>query len=203
MKASDFDKVAFIYDRLAKLIFGRSITESQKHFLNGIPTRAKVLILGGGTGWILEELLLLKPDVKVCYIEASIKMIERTKRRKTSGSSVQFIHGTEKYIPNDQFNVVITNFYLDLFTTESLKKVVTGIKESLAPNATWIATDFRNRTWWNKALLTLMYTFFQITTNIEARKLPDWNGVLLESGGRQTESKYLYGNFIEATVYQF
>lgn len=203
MKPNDFDKIAFVYDRLANLIFGKSIAESQKHFLNKIPNKAKVLILGGGTGSILEELLLLKPDVSVCYIEASFQMIERAKERKTSSNNIQFIRGTENDIPNDPFDVIITNFYLDLFSTESLKRIVLEIRELMASNSVWIATDFKEGAWWNQVLLKVMYAFFRVTANIEASVLPDWNEALVESGGRKTESRYFYGNFIEATVYQF
>lgn len=199
---NDFNRIAFIYDRLAKLVFGNSIVESQRYFLNRIPNHVEILILGGGTGWILTELLRVKPDVKVCYIEASSKMISMA--RTKINSSIQFIHGTENDIPErSQFDVVITNFYLDLFTDESMGQALTKIKKTLRPGGQWIATDFVNTNCWQDLMLKVMYSFFRMSTNIEARKLPHWNTALGESGGRKTESNFHYKGFIETSLFQF
>ena len=202
MKANNFDGIAFIYDRLAKLIFGKSIIKSQRHFLTKIPDKATILILGGGTGWILQEITKIKPNVEIIFIDASARMIE-VAQLKSTGKNIRFIQGTENHIPDQQFDVVITNFYLDLFREESLSGVIFKVKSSLAPRAIWIATDFVNQRPWHKTTLKLMYLFFLITCNIEAKQLPDWNKALNHIGGKKIESKFFYRNFIEATVFQF
>ena len=203
MKSGDFDKIAFIYDRLATLIFGKSISDSQKYFLSRIPDHSKVLILGGGTGWILEELFATKPNLGVCYIEASAKMMDLAKAKLHEDKRVQFILGTETDIPDRSFDVVITNFYLDLFKEGSLRNALEKIKRSITPKALWIVTEFGDHTWWHKVLLKMMYLFFQFVCNIEANRLPNWNKAMQELGGIKSESKSFYRNFIEATVFQF
>jgi len=204
MKSNDFDRIAFAYDRLTKLVFGRYIIDSQKFFLNRIPEDSSILILGGGTGWILTELFKIKNNVNVCYIEASARMLAMAKEKSTSSQQVRFIHGTESDVPSDhKFDCVITNFYLDLFTNESLWVALGKIKESLAPKAQWIATDFVENQWWQKLMLRVMYLFFRLTCNIESQKLPDWNKTLHSIGGKRIDSKKFYNGFIETSVFQF
>ena len=204
MKSNDFDRIAFAYDRLTKLVFGRSIIDSQKFFLNRIPERSTILILGGGTGWILTELFKIRNDVTVCYIEASEKMIMIAKEKSANDDRVQFIHGTEIDIPSDhKFDCVITNFYLDLFTNESLHVASSKIKKSLSPKAQWIATDFLENQWWQKLMLQAMYFFFRLTCNIGSRKLPQWNKAIQVAGGLEVDSKKFYREFIQASIFQF
>jgi len=200
-----FDSIAFMYDFLAKFVFGRSITDSQKFFLNKIEDSSKVLILGGGTGWLLADLLKMKPNCEVWYIEASAKMIDLAKAKTGIKYPVHFIHGTEQDIPaTAQFDVVITNFYFDMFTGDSLPQVINKIKTSVKPGALWIVTDFiDNNRWWQKFLLQTMYAFFRITCSLEMHRLPDWRRSIREIGVIKSESRFFYKGFIETALYQF
>jgi ubiquinone/menaquinone biosynthesis C-methylase UbiE len=203
MKSNDFDKLAFVYDKIAHVIFGKSIVQSQIFFLHEIPEGSRVLILGGGTGWILEKLMEAKPSVEVCYIEASQNMISLARGRMQNHKRIQFIHGTENEIPSEAFDAVITNFYLDLFEGQSLKQVLQKIKRSLAPNSKWLIADFVDKNWWHRLMLKIMYLFFTATTKIEAGKLPDWNTAVVQMGGTKRDSKFFYGDFIETAIFQF
>jgi len=200
-----FDRIAFMYDFLAKLVFGRSIVDSQKYFLNRIEDGSSVLILGGGTGWLLADLLKVKPNCEVWYIEASARMIGLAKAKTDTKYQVHFIHGTEQDIPTIvKFNVVITNFYFDMFTDNSLTQTIDQIRTSLKPRALWIVTDFvDNNRWWQKLLLRIMYAFLRITCSLENQRLPDWNRLVCENGLVKIDSRSFYKDFIETTVYQF
>ena len=200
MKTS-FDFIAPFYDRLAKLVFGRSIINSQLHFLNLIPDQASVLILGGGTGWILEELIARKPDCAVCYIEASSKMLQLTHQRKLN-DNITLIHGTEDHIPATiAFDAVITNFYLDLFPEDRLDKVIRKVTERARPASVWIATDFIDEgKWWQRAMLKVMYFFFRNVSAVEAAKLPAWKKRMLQHLWVEQDSKIWYGGFIGSVI---
>ncbi|HEY9047693.1 MAG TPA: class I SAM-dependent methyltransferase, partial [Ohtaekwangia sp.] len=69
-----FDSIAPVYDMLSRIVFGRSMVKSQRHFLKYIPAEASVLILGGGTGWIIQELFAVNNTCTIVYVEASQKM---------------------------------------------------------------------------------------------------------------------------------
>jgi len=203
MKSNDFDKIAFVYDRLAGLVFGKSIVDSQKVFFDKIPAEARILIMGGGSGRILQELFSANPKIEVCYIDASAKMISHTKHRMRNDMRIEFIVGTENDIPDRSFDVIVTNFYLDLFKAESLLSVLRKLKNVMGPNSLWIVTDFTDKKWWHRLMIKVMYIFFRVTARIEASKLPDWNGALQKIGGRKNGSKFFFRDFIEATMFQF
>ncbi len=203
MQQSGFDRIAKIYDGLAFLVFGKSIRQAQQCFINEIPTTSKILILGGGSGWFLEKLLEVKPASEIWYVEASQKMLEISKVKTNHSARVHFIHGTEDSISTDiMCDVVILNFYLDLFTNESLNSVLGKIKKALKSDSLWLVTDFIDgKKWWQSLLLKVMYRFFQMTCNIETTRLPNWNQQLRTFGSNKLKSKYFYRGFIETTVY--
>ena len=205
MNLNGFDRIAFIYDFLARLIFGRSITTSQKFFLDRINNHSKVLILGGGSGWLLSDLLQLRPTSEVWYIEASEKMIAMTKKKINANYTVHFIHGTQDDIPDSsRFDVVVTNFCLDLFTDQNLGNVVGKIKNSVSGKAIWIVTDFVDgNKWWQKLMLQMMYWFFRKVTKIESERLPKWEAAVERSVSNKIADKFFYGDFIKTACYQF
>ncbi len=200
---NNFDAVAPFYDRLSKVIFGRSIRYAQTFYLNKIPLEAKVLIIGGGTGWILTELLTLNPNCRVWYVEASYKMMELAKTKaKTYSNKIIFIHGTENSIPDGIiFDSVITPFYLDLFSHENCDCAIQKIRSSLQANGIWIAIDFVNTTWWHGVMLSIMYRFFRITCSIEAMTLPYWQKLMADNGLLEVESQTFYGGFIKSVQF--
>jgi tRNA (cmo5U34)-methyltransferase len=198
-----FDAIAKMYDGLARIVFGRSIRNAQLYFLNQIPIDADILILGGGTGWILNEILKLNPSCRIWYVEASAQMISRSKKRAEGYSNIYFVHGTEDDIPSAQnFDVVITNFYLDLFANEKLPEVIDKILPRLKTDFRWLATDFIDEgKWWQRTMLKLMYSFFAITANIASRQLPDWCVIFENSGLHQIDSKLFYSGFIKTSIF--
>lgn len=204
MKLNGFDRIAFAYDFLAKVVFGKTIIESQTYFLPEIKEQARVLILGGGSGWLLVELLRTKPNCEVWYIEASEKMIALSMQKNKHADGVHFIHGTELDIPGAiQFDAVITNFYLDLLTDDQLKGVVERIQSSLNARALWIATDFIDgHKLWQRMLLSIMYWFFRITCRIKTHQLPNWTQLLEQAGMREITSRTFYGDFIKTVKLQ-
>jgi ubiquinone/menaquinone biosynthesis C-methylase UbiE len=205
VKLNGFDRIAFIYDFLAKLVFNNSIVNSQKYFLNKIQDYSKVLILGGGSGQLLVELLKLKPNCEVCYVEASERMIVLSKNKIKRTSMVHFIHGTEEDISRSiEYDALITNFYLDLFTEYQLADIIVKLQSAMKPEAQWIVTDFvSNNKWWQETMLKVMYWFFRITCDIESQQLPEWDKAVEKIGVKEIESKTFYRSFIKTSLYQF
>ena len=162
------------------------------------------MILGGGTGWLLAEIMKMKLENEIWYIEASQKMLQLSRDKIDDNSNIHFILGSENDIPATvQFDIVITNFYLDLFTLENLNVVVEKITIALRPGALWIVTDFINRKkWWQIALLKSMYLFFNLVCNIEAATLPDWQFALQRNTLQIKEHKSFFHGFMISTLYQ-
>jgi tRNA (cmo5U34)-methyltransferase len=205
MKALNrFNQIASVYDILTRMVFGKSIRNAQVRFLDCIPPHGNVLVLGGGTGWLLHALLSINPSCRVWYIEASSSMIEKTRRKigQAQQGRVHFIHGTENAIPRGmRYDAVITYFFLDLFTAPSLDDVIGKVQAHLKPRAVWLASDFVDREkWWQKALLRMMYLFFRLTCSLETKQLPPWEARLTFHELEEVETEYFFGSFIKSVM---
>jgi tRNA (cmo5U34)-methyltransferase len=199
----NFDVVALLYDDLARLVFGNAIDQSQRYFLNKIPTGASILVLGGGTGRFLPELFRINPTCNVWFIDSSVKMISQARKNVVDGQQIHFIAGTEESIPPVTFDIVITFFFLDLFPPEKLARVIEKIKRSLTTDALWLAADFvppKRR--WQILMLRVMFIFFRWICKIESHSLVDWRAHLLKSGFETTQHQDFYSGFIESRIYR-
>ncbi len=201
--ARGFDRLAPIYDSLAGLVFGTSIRTSQLHFLSYLKKKQKLLILGGGTGWILPFIFEINPTLHIDYIELSPKMLDKARLNAKGNPNIRFIEGTENSIQNGKYDCVITGFYLDLFSGAQLRTVINQIKENLQPNACWIATDFVSIKKWHKAMLWIMYRFFSVTAGLKTVSLPEWETGLKHAGGKLIEAKITKGGFIKSVIFTF
>ena len=197
-----YNRLAPFYTVSAKLVFGNTLQRAQKFFLDQIRDSDRVLILGGGSGELLTALLRQHPRVKIDYVDISPRMIELARRKNHNPDNVNFIIGTERQIPEGQYSVIITNFYLDLFNDQTLEQIIHQIKPNLAANVTWLATDFVSEKIWHKVFLGMMYAFFKIVTGMQTHTLPHWQGALTKSGMQEHISKKFYRGFIKSSVYK-
>jgi len=201
---NDFNRIASVYDALASVVFGKNLIKAQHHFLQVIPDDATVLIVGGGSGELLQTLLQQRPGCQVVYVDASERMVELARQRVQNSAQVTFLCGTENVdMPWRAFTVVITNFYLDLFTQQSMQKIITRLRSLLVPGALWLVTDFVTPTkLWQKILLKSMYLFFRITSNIEASRISDWQEMLGNAGLSCQQTKAFYHGMIKSAVFR-
>lgn len=200
---NDFNPLALIYDRMARLVFGRSIVDAQIYFLHKIATGSKVLIVGGGSGWILEEMDKLNVSMYVCYAEPSLNMINIARNREPfSNLEVNFIAaGYETFDEEGPFDVIITNFFLDLFSPNHLYRIIQQLDHLLQSKGFWLATDFVNtNSQWQKWLIKAMYMFFRMTTGIEAKSLSDFIASFRQAGYSICDEKTFYHGMIKSWV---
>lgn len=192
-----FNAISPWYDGLARLIFGEAILNSQLHLIGQIPPCSKVLILGGGTGEILPQ--LIHHDVEVWFIDASSAMISRAASRVEGLDKVHFIHGTHLDIPpNEKFDCVMSCFFLDMFRETELREVVNGISFHLNGTGKLLVSDFVAETRWHRVLLRMMYAFFAVTTGLRTSSLPPWNAMLLDYGFSIVSERRFCRGFIKS-----
>ncbi len=201
-----FNRVAHYYDFLKWIIFGTSIDDCQEYFLPALPDWGNILIVGGGSGVMLADLLAIRPSCSIWYLEASSEMIEKADARVGADARhrVVFVHGTNDELPAGiRFDGVITNFFLDLFPDDTLHEICNKIGRQLNPGGVWLVSDFVDAgRWWQRLLLRVMYRFFVIACDIDARKLPAWGDYFRASGFETEESKFFYKGFIKSSVYR-
>ena len=202
----NFDWIAPIYDMLARVVFGRKLQQAQRVWLDQIPAEALVLIVGGGTGWILEQVLVYKPK-RVVYLEASAQMLARASQRMIHQAvvgSVEFRVGdTTALLPGECFDVLITPFVLDLFSEESLQNdFIPSLLSVLTSTGLWLVTDFVNPTiGWQKVLLQTMIGFFRLVASIHVKQLANWQRCLTEAGLICIESQSQVGGMVSTEVW--
>lgn len=202
-----FDWIAPVYDALAFVVFGHRLQQAQAAFLNHIPPDASVLLVGGGTGWLLEQLLLNCHPKRVLYLEASAQMLARASRRMVRHSvlgSVEFRLGDENSLkPDERFDVVLTPFVLDLFTEETLRsQLIPQLLKAMNPRGLWIVTDFvQPRRNWQKLLLWLMIRFFRLTAGMKAKTLANWQRQLADAGLIRNACQNRVGGMVSAEVW--
>jgi len=209
---NDFDLVAPIYDGLAALVFAGAIRRAQLQLLPQFRHARSALILGGGTGWFLLELLRNTEIEHVLYVEKSPAMLERSRtliatRAPHLHARVDFRLGTEDSLSEADglFDLVVTNFYLDLFNNLNCAYIIERLASSLEPGGRWLFVDFHTpEAGWErisaKALFKAMYTFFSITSRIEARRPPHYEPTFTRLGLRTTSEATFFGTMIRARI---
>jgi len=203
--AANYDNSAWFYDRLSRLVYGKALVRSQVYLLKHIPANSTILIAGGGTGWILEEIAKVHSSgLTITYAEISSNMMSLSKKRNTGGNNVIFINEPVENIKADNlYDLVFTPFLFDNFTGQTLQQVFTHIHKRLKTDGTWLNTDFRpTGKWWHTFLLKLMIVFFRAICGIEAKKLPDIEKQFELHQYQVIDQKSFFGEFILSTAYR-
>lgn len=199
-----YNRLSVGYDLLARVMIGKSVQESQRFGLPLLKDRRKVLILGGGTGWILPDIAKINSTLQIDYVDVSANMIHRTQSRLNNlPLSVRCICGTESSIPDADYDCVITGFYLDHFNDSQLPEVIRHIQGKLNGGAYWLATDFCVNNFWQHQYIRSLYLIFGWLTGIDAKQLPAWQQALVMAGGKLQVTKTWKRNWIQTSVYQF
>lgn len=210
--AADFGRVAGFYDLLAGLAFGGALRRAQRAALAAglpppSPTPLRVLVLGGGAGWVLTELWRQQPTAQVLYLEVSAGMLARTRARlrrqpAPPGAAVELREGSETALrPGEQFDVLITFFVLDCFTAAALPAALARLQAARRPGARWLVADFRPaQRGWRLWLTQAMYRFFGLLVGLRVQHMPPWPAELARVGLRSVWKKSFFFNAIDTLV---
>lgn len=181
----NFNGVAPYFERLEKIVFHKEMQRCRTAFLANLPTYNKAALVGEGDGRFLVEFLKHTECEHVHYIDSSQTMLEIARKRvqKCSPdmmSRVEFYHRdlSIESMPDQNYDLVVTNFFLDVFDERSLDESISKIANSCKRSSTWLYADFqisggmiqrmRANTW-----ISIMYLFFRLTTQMQAKSLID------------------------------
>ncbi|GGI22369.1 class I SAM-dependent methyltransferase [Pedobacter mendelii] len=204
--ANNYDKIANQYDTLSRLIYGKAQVNAQINQLKYIPENSVILIVGGGTGWILEEIAKVQPSgLKMVYVEISEKMIKLSKARNLQDNSVTFVNiAIEDFNSNLKFDIIITPFLFDNFNSARVKTVFRKLHSLLKENGLWFLVDFslsdKKGKLWKWLMLKSMYAFFNLLNIVEASKLVDIMPYFLAKEYKIFEERFYYNRFIRASI---
>jgi ubiquinone/menaquinone biosynthesis C-methylase UbiE len=168
-KRTNFNSIAVFYDNLCQLVFGQYVKTSQIEALEFLQPNSTILIVGGGTGWILDEISKIYPSgLTITYIDISSKMIQLSKKRNSALNTIEFLEaGIENVNLNaKQYDAILTPFLFDAFAQSTANLVFEKLNESLKINGIWLYTDFylsQKSKYWKRLTIKLMYIFFRLT----------------------------------------
>jgi ubiquinone/menaquinone biosynthesis C-methylase UbiE len=203
--AANYDNSAWFYDSLARVVYGKSLINAQRFLLQFVPPNSSILIVGGGTGWILEELTRIHlSGLNITYVEISANMMALSKKRDIGNNDVIYINtAVEEALLPGNFDVVITPFLFDNFTEATLQKVFAHLHQQLKTGGLWLNADFQlTGKWWQNVLLKTMFLFFKLLCRIEASVLPAIEERFALSGYSTIEQKIFFGDFVVSKVYR-
>ncbi len=102
----------------------------------------------GGTGKFLRSLLTAAKTDHITYIDLSQQMINLSERYinkhiPEKREQVTFICGSIEAIPtDDQYDLIVTNYFLDVFNKEELEEVFNKLHAHFTSKGIWYYTDF-------------------------------------------------------------
>ena len=203
--AANYNNAAWFYDSLSRVVYGKALVQAQSYLLPYIPPQASVLIVGGGTGWILEQIALVHPSgLQITYVEIAPNMIELSRKRNVGNNQITFItDAVENVTTLSGFDVILTPFLFDNFKPSTLTTVFEHLHSMLKPKGLWFNTDFQlTGKWWQNVLLKSMLLFFRILCGVESTRLPDVEQHFTRHAYTTLTAKTFFGDFILSTAYQ-
>lgn len=203
--AANYNNSAWFYDALSRMVYGRSLVKAQVWLLQYVPKNSNILIVGGGTGWILEELARIHSSgLNITYVEIATNMIALSKKRRIGNNQVFFINDAmENVALHTHFDVVITPFLFDNFTEQTTQRVFSHIHKLLKREGLWLNCDFQlTGRWWQHALLRFMFIFFRTVCKIEASRLPDINKRFNDNDYTLINEKTFFRKFVLSRIYR-
>jgi ubiquinone/menaquinone biosynthesis C-methylase UbiE len=206
--SNNYDPVARYYDFLSWLVFGQTEINAQVELLGYVTPGGRMLIVGGGTGWILEKIATVQPSgLRITYVESSARMMERSRKRNCGQNSVEFVQlPIEEFAAAAPYDCILTGFLFDNFSADKARAVVRQLDLLLREGGHWLYADFYlqkgKRKFWKAVLLKAMYIAARIICKVEAKQLPDMEMIFGEAGYAAVYTSFHYSKFIKSVAYR-
>jgi ubiquinone/menaquinone biosynthesis C-methylase UbiE len=203
--AANYNNSAWFYDRLSRVVYGKALVEAQVYLLQFIQPNSTILIVGGGTGWILEHIASIHPaGLHITYVEVSDQMMAISRKRKIGNNRVNYINDAIENVNGlPDFDVISTPFLFDNFTPQKLEDVFVHMNPLLKNDGLWLNADFQlTGKWWQNILLKSMLLFFKLLCGVESTKLPDFEKLFVQHGYEILDSKTFFGEFVVSKIYR-
>lgn len=208
-----YDRIAFVYDFIAKIFSFNQINRSQLGFLSHLSAQQTCLIIGGGTGYFLQKLLEQNKTIRVTYVDASEKMIafaqERIRKNNPSAlKRVTFICKRVEDFEFEMYDVIVCNYFLDLFENSYVDKLVATFKRQLNSSGLLYVTDFDvpeqkgALRWCTESGLKILYVIHRQVTQIHAYRLPAIQQSMMEHGFVVMHSKKYLKGILKCCLYK-
>jgi len=206
-----FDRVAAVYPRLERLVYGQGLERGRTAFIDELSARQNILLLGEGNGRFLKALLRANTTCAATVVEISPQMITHA-RSDLSPEEQQRVtwlqtSALDAELPAGSFDAVVTHYLFDLFESPDQARLLATGLGALAPGGLWQDTEFladgpthftRLR---NRSLLFLSYRFLGALCDFPARRLSDHRPLMLEAG-LMLQAEQTFGHHYAARLWK-
>ena len=166
---NDFNSVAKWYQFISRAVFGDALLQAQVLNLSALEKGHKVLMVGGGDG----ELLKHFPEdlnLQIDYVELSQQMLELA-QLKAGNHRISFVQ-RDIFEHEGQYDVIISNFFLDCFGEQTLPEVIKHLGSLLRPKGLLMVVDFAPpQTSLDRMMLWAMHRFFKVFSKLDSNRL--------------------------------
>jgi SAM-dependent methyltransferase len=203
-----FDRLAPHYRWMEWLLAGRKLQRCRTTFLDTLPRARHALLLGEGNGRFLQEFLRKQPGAQVTCVDASPQMLKAARRSARENARVTFVCcDVNEWEPSHgEFDLVVSNFFLDCFRPEQIEFIAERISAALTDDARWLIADFCEprggwRKWRARAILQAMYCFFRWTTALPAKRLTAPDVILARHGFELRERRTFEWGLLQSDLW--
>jgi SAM-dependent methyltransferase len=205
----NFDPVARPYRWLERLTFGGALQRCRVALIDHTRNARNVLILGEGDGRFLEKFLRVNSQAKITVIDSSGEMIRLASRRIGKTNRVKFLQNDvrDAGLPDEKFDLIVTNFFLDCFDRSGVENVVEIISTKLANGGQWLWSDFAIPAAGfgrlpARIVVGGLYWFFRRTTQLEADSLIDPTPMFRLRGFESVDEASLRGGLLKSVLWR-
>lgn len=207
MATNGFDRVARIYRWGEALTFGSLLMRCRLAFLNDLTSARSVLVLGDGDGRFTAAALAQHPQLHITAVDISATMLQllqqRCEREGTQARLTTVHSNALQFTPTQNFDVVVTHFFLDCLTTEQVLALGITLRTTASR---WIISEFDIPhgvlQWPARALVRSLYVAFRLLTALKVQQLPQWRDALVQSGYGVISRRTLIGGILAAELWQ-
>ena len=143
-KDNNYDSTAWFYEKIAHIFSGGQILACKKSQVPHFKKGEKVLFAGSGGGE--DALMALDKESEVTIVELSAKMIDQAKKKFKDHPFEKNLKIHHKnifdYNSRETFDVVVANFFLNVFKEADMSKALTHLVSLLKPGGKLIIGDF-------------------------------------------------------------
>lgn len=188
------DRIAPWYRWVEYAAFGRDLEKTRTQYLGLLSEARRVLVLGDGDGRFLAALVKQNLGAQIDAIDSSEEMLRLSAERlrrccALSRQRVSLYHADVRTFPlmASSYDLIVTHFLLDCFTTEESLDLVARISCAASPQAQWVVSEFRHPRsglgrLWAGFWIWASYLFFRFATGLSTKDLPDYSTALGENG---------------------
>lgn len=196
--SNNYEAIAPYYDKLKSVVFGSTLDRASISHIDHISPDDSILIIGGGSGSVLEHIHANAID----FIDSSSKMIKLAQERKPLTDTHYHCMKFDTFPNTTIYDIVICNFFLDLFKEKELDEILLKIKQLLRPTGTLIVADFTPpQSLSHQVLETGMHWFFRWSTGLERSHFANLKQILINHGLTISSEKSFYRGFVKSWVF--